>query len=93
MIFQNLSVDDIVHSVEAGAVVLGCVAWIYDRLKKADSNEVAVERINSKIDKVDNKLSQAMVEMAENVNSLAVSVGKIEGRLEGVGHLLKGSSN
>lgn len=74
--------DEIFHSIQGIGFLGVAVLWIYDRLKGSERAESETTKLAKKMEDLDEKLTSAMTDMAKEVSSLAVSVGKLEGRME-----------
>lgn len=67
-----------------GIFLVGALGvYIVNKFKSTDDNAEDAKELSEKIEALDDKLTKAMTRMADNVYSLALSVGKLEGRWEG----------
>lgn len=73
---------DIFDVAQTIFLVGGLAIYVIKRLKSTEDNTEHQEELTKKIEALDNKLTSAMTRMADNVYSLAVSVGRLEGQIE-----------
>lgn len=78
-----MGIHEIFDGTQSIVLIGALVFYVYDRIKtKPEALEDKTEALSEKLEQLDAKLTGAMTRMADTVSSLAVSVGRLEGRME-----------